>query len=208
MKFLHRLTTALGALFLAASSGTAFAAPTNVALGKTVTGTSYYNSGSETFPYSQVVDGRTTDTGAGFNWSFWISAGGAIVGQWVQVDLGQLYSISSVVLFDTHNRGYYDRGTNAYHVGVSSDGNSFTTLGSGNFTDAEWRNQTADTLNAASGTNARYVRFYADSAYGASVGLAELQVWGEAPVAVPEPLSLSLVAAGLATLALRRKFRT
>lgn len=207
MNISSRLCATAATLFLVSLSSQALAAPTNVALGKTVTGSSYYDSGSEVFPYSQVVDGRTTDTGTGYDWSFWLSAQSQVTNQWVQVDLGQLYGISSVILYDTHNRGYNDRGTENYHVALSSNGISFTTVGSGTFTNAEWLNQTADTLNLASVTNARYVRFYADSAYGSgSAGLAEIQVMGDTPVsAVPEPATAALAGLALLIPALRRK---
>lgn len=208
MKFPNRLIAILGALLLALPFGSAQATPTNVALGKTVIGTSYYNGGSEVFPYAAIVDGRTTDTGTSSNWSFWLSAGGQISGQWVQVDLGQIYSLSSIVLYDTHNRGYNDRGTQDYHVAVSSNGLNFTTVGTGTFTNTEWLNQLADTITLTT-TSARYVRFYADTAYGSgSVGLAELQVWGDqVPASAPEPGTVALTLIGLALPALRRRIK-
>lgn len=185
-----------------AVSGSVFA-ETNVALGKSTSASSFYSAGSEVFPSANITDGITSDSGAPYDWSFWLAAQGQNAGSWVQVDLGSTYSVDSVNLFDTHNRGYYDRGTDAFTISVSTDGITFTNVATGAFTDAQWRQQTVDALSFAT-TDARYVRFTADSVYGGqSAGLAEMQV-----MAVPEASSSSMALIGLAVLGfmgIRRK---
>ena len=185
-----------------AVSGAVFA-ETNVALGKSTTASSFYSSGSEVFPSANITDGITSDSGAPYAWSFWLAAQGQNANSWVQVDLGSTFNINGVDLFDTHNRGYYDRGTDAFTISVSTDGTTFTDVASGSFTDAQWKQQTGKDISFAS-TDARYVRFTVDSVYGGqSAGLAEMQV-----MAVPEASTSSMALAGLGLLgfvAMRRK---
>jgi hypothetical protein len=197
-------------------TATGVQAQSNVALGASVTASSFYNVGTEVFPAAKVTDGITVDSGTPSNWSFWLAAEHQGAGQYVTVDLGGLYDITSVTLFDSHNRGYFDRGTDAFHLSVSTDGSSFTTdtAWAGAFTTAEWQNQTAK--DVAVDTTARYVRFNVDSIYGSGsttyygAGLAEIQVYGTAaitPTSVPEPDALALVLAGVgvAGFMLRRR---
>jgi len=181
---------------LAMSGGLALAAPTNLALGKTTVASSYYNGGSEVFEASRIVDGITTDSGTPYNWSFWLATQGQNQGAWVQVDLGSNYNISNVTLFDTHNRGYYDRGTNAFTISFSTDGVTFQNVASSAFTQLEWQNQTAKDVSTGSALG-RYVRFNVDSVYGGqSAGLAEMQVYGTV-ASVPEPETYAMLLAGL-----------
>lgn len=199
----------LAAVAALASLATLAHADTNVALGKSTTASSYYNSGSEVFPDAKVVDGITTDSGSPSNWSFWLSAQGANAGSWVQVDLGAAYDISHITLFDTHNRGYYDRGTQGFTLSTSLDGVSFDQYATGAFSYSQWVNQTA--LDITGVDTARYVRFTVDSCWGCqSAGLAEMQVYGTQAAAVPEPENVVLMSLGLALFgaaALRRSNR-
>ena len=192
----------VGATIALAISGSVFA-DANVALGKSTTASSYYDSGSEVFPSANITDGITTDGGSPSNWSFWLAAQGQNAGSWVQVDLGSTFSVDSVNLFDTHNRGYYDRGTDAFTISVSTDGITFKNVATGAFTNDQWTQQTADTVSFDA-SDARYVRFTADSVYGGqSAGLAELEV-----SAVPEASTSTMALAGLGLLgfvAMRRK---
>lgn len=196
------ITKFVAAAIALAISGSVFA-DANVALGKSTTASSFYDSGSEVFPSANITDGITTDGGSPSNWSFWLAAQAQNAGSWVQVDLGSTYSVDSVNLYDTHNRGYYDRGTDAFTISVSTDGINFLNVGTGAFTFDQWTQQTVDTVNFAA-SDARYVRFTADSVYGGqSAGLAEMEV-----MAVPEASTSSMALAGLGLLgfvATRRK---
>ena len=67
--FIFLLIATLGLLPVAALAD-------NVALGKTVTGSGYFDSSQiEIFPYDNVTDGRYNDSGEGGDWSFWLTPG-------------------------------------------------------------------------------------------------------------------------------------
>lgn len=179
---------------------------TNVALGKMATSNvGYYDSGSEVFPTSNLTDGRLDDSGNPSDWSFWLTPNGANGGSAATIDLAGLYSVSSFELQDTHNRGYFDRGTDEYTLSVSLDGTTFVPVVSDAFSDSEWRNLTLKTDTLAVPALARYVRFDVVSGYGgSSVGLNELRVMGAQ--AVPEPGTIAALGlGGLAMLRRRRK---
>ncbi len=177
------------------------AADPNLALGKTVVNYSgFYNSGSEVFPAQTITDGRYNDTGSPSDWSFWLTPQG--LNGFATVDLGATYSLTSFVLQDTHNRGYFDRGTNAYTIAVSTDNVSFTDVVSDSFSASEWSNLTLKTNTLGASALGRYVRFTVDSRYGASAGLNEIEVYGQA---VPEPATIA--ALGLGALGILRRRR-
>ena len=181
-------------------------APTLISQSKPVTATSFYDQGTETFPASNITDGRFDDTGSPGNWSFWLTPNGQVGS--ATIDLGSLYSISSFQLQNTHNRDYNDRGTNAFDISVSSDGINFTPLVTDSF--ATWPSIPIVTESTFAPTTGEYVKFNIDSFYGSSGGLNELQVFGTpAPAAVPEAsttVSLGLLLAfGMAGLLLARK---
>jgi len=181
-------------------------ADTDVALGKAVIATSgYYNSGSEVFPASNIVNGMTGDSGSPSNWSFWLSPSGQIPA-YVTVDLGAEYSIDWFNLQDTHNRGYFDRGTNAYSILASTDNVNYTTVVTDSFTPDAWRNLTWNTDAMASPLVARYITFWGLTSYGGagSVGLNELEVFGT-PAAVPEPATMAALGLGALGLLIRRR---
>ncbi len=158
--------------------------PTLVSQGKAVTATGFYDQGSETFPASNITDGRFDDTGSPSNWSFWLTPNGQMGS--ATIDLGSQYTIDSFQLQDTHNRGYFDRGTNAFDISVSSDGVNFAPVLSDAFTMSAWQNLSILTESSFAPVTGEYVKFNIDSLYGgASGGLNELQVFGT-PAAVPE----------------------
>ena len=189
----------VGMLGIAPASASAL-----LSLNKPVTCSGYYDSGSEVFPCSNVDNGQTGDTGSPYNWSFWLSPQSAATGQSVTIDLGSVDAISQITVEDTHNRGYYDRGTQDFTIGVSNNGVDFTTVVTSAFTVAEWENLTDVTFDLA--TTGQYVQFTAvgpDSCYGCqSIGLNEMSVFGS--TVVPEPASMTLLVVGFLGLGLSR----
>ena len=175
--------------------------PILLSQGKTVTGSSYYNSGSEVFPYSKIVDGRYDDTGTGYDWSFWLtpqSSGGYAI-----IDLANIYSISRFEVQNTHNRQHNDRGTKDFRISVSTDGINYTSIVSTTLAAVWGLNPIPIEIFNITSIQARYVRFDVDTWYGSSGGINELSVYGESGV-VPESETLLLALTGLlATLGLR-----
>src|SRR4051812_18671213 len=108
-KCMPRLSLFTCAALVALSAVLAKAADTNVALHKPVTGTAFYDSGTETFPYTNVTDGLLNDSGAPSAWSFWLTPNSQ-VGSFT-IDLQSSFTIDSFDLQNTHNRGFNDRGT-------------------------------------------------------------------------------------------------
>jgi len=127
---------------------------TNIALNKPATASSLENA---TLPASNAVDGNT-----GTRWSSAFSDP-----QWIQIDLGQTYSINHVTL---NWEAAYGK---AYQIQVSNDASSWTTIYS-----TTTGNGAIDDLTGLSGTG-RYIRMYGTqraTAYGYS--LFEFQVYG------------------------------
>ena len=91
--------------------------PDLISQGKPVTSnTRFYDRDSgpfgfgETFPVSNVVDGHGGDTRKPEGgWSFWLTGDG-ITDSEVTIDLGDNFELSRIILQDTHNRHYLDRG--------------------------------------------------------------------------------------------------
>jgi hypothetical protein len=181
-------------------------ADTDLALGKPVTGP-YYDQGSEVFPVSNITNGEFGDTGSPYNWSFWLTPQGYSTGSAV-IDLGSVGTIDSFVLQDTHNRGYYDRGTDGYTIAVSDDDVHFTTVVTDSFTYANWVDLDLVTDTLASSVDARYVEFNITSIYGGnSGGLNELEVMGHPASSVPAPAAVCTAGIGFIGMLRRRRSR-
>ena len=138
--------------------GTTAPTSTNLALGKTATSSSIEGVGLEA---SKAVDGNTTTTR-------WASVE-AVDPQWVAVDLGANYSISSVKV--TWEAAY----ASTYAIEISTDGSNWNNLKSIAGNTALVNNHTG-----LSGTG-RYIRIYG-TARGTAWGYSiyELEVYGAA----------------------------
>jgi hypothetical protein len=178
------------------------AAQGQISLGKPVTGTSFYNSGSETFTYQNIDDGLFNDTAgdgstsppyspaAPHNWSFWLTPNG-LIGS-ATIDLLGNFNINQIQVQNTHNRGFNDRGTNAYHIDVSTNNVNYTTIITDSF--PTWPSLPIVTYNF-SPVQAEFVRFNIDSFFGSSGGLNEMSVFGtQVSTGTPEPGALALLA--------------
>ncbi len=194
---------ALAAAFVFQAAASAQSS-TLISQGKTVTSTAFYDQGTETFPASNITDGRFDDTGSPGDWSFWLTPNGQMGS--ATIDLGGLYTIDQFQLQNTHNRGYNDRGTDAFDISVSTDDINFAPVVSDSF--ATWPNIPIVTESGFAPVTGEYVKFNIDSIYGSSGGLNELQVFG-APAAVPEASTTAslglLLTLGLGGLAIAKK---
>jgi hypothetical protein len=152
--------------------------------------------------YSSQFACSFVDDGVLDNYSYtgyWLSNQGA--GSSVTLNLGATFAISSIALQDTHNNGWFDRGTQAFTIAGSTDGTHFTDLLTGTISNSAWQNDTIVTYSLSA--SEQYVRFTANSIYGLTAGLAELSVYG---TPAPEPATVALLGVGVAALgAIRRR---
>lgn len=160
----------------------------NVALGKPVTASGFYNKAAETFPPQNVTDGRLNDTGTPGHWSFWLSPDGEPGS--VTVDLQAVYRVDEIAVQNTRNRVHADRGTKDFHVEVSLDGKTFTEVARDTLRQIDFEPKGDEAIPFESfrfdPVDARYVRFTGDTWYTrpglpatlkGSVGLNELRVY-------------------------------
>src|SRR5438046_3042673 len=98
MRVLHR-SALWGAILLLGSLG---AAQAQISLGKPVTGSGFYNSGTETFPFQNITNGRYNDTGSPGDWSFWLTDNG--LNGFATIDLQGDFVINRIDVQNTHNR--------------------------------------------------------------------------------------------------------
>jgi hypothetical protein len=140
-----------------------------------------------TFPARKAVDGVKYEAdGAPETW--WLGREQTL-DEYFTLDLGQVFNIDRIDLYNTHNRQFNDRGTDEFVIygALEVDTNKqlvnpFPVL-SGNLSDTAFEADIpADSFTAANGLNAtdvRYLQFQAlSSIYGnGNVGLSELEVF-------------------------------
>lgn len=187
-------TVALPAILWAIFVGHATAHAENVSLGKPVSGAHY---GDQVY-LNQFLPGNITDGGFGDDTgslSFWLSPQG-VSDTTLTIDLQGDYVINALELQDSHNRWYYDRGTNAFTVRTSLDNVNYTTVLNDSFSHADWEYLTVRHFDIPA-VNARFIQFESLSIYGgAGAGLNEFTAFGS-PSAVPEidPAGVGSIAA-------------
>lgn len=144
------------------------ASTSNVALGRPATANKSYN---DNYRPSLAVDGLL-ESGVG---SYWLAPSGATDAA-ITVDLGAPHLVDTIRLVNSRNSPYNDRSTKDYRLAVSLDGLTFTVVAQGTLTEDDWTTWVPEAL--APPVAARWVRFHADSYYGAGAGLGELEVYG------------------------------
>jgi hypothetical protein len=204
-----RTTQALASsALLIGAACTAEARDSVISVGDPVSG-AFYNEGSEVFPASNITDGLGGDTGSPYNWSFWLAPQGTLGS--ATINLEGSFDISSFNIQDTHNRGYFDRGTDAFDIAVSSDDVHFTTVLTGAFTADEWRELTTVNFPLTTPVVGQYVEFNVESLYGgASGGINELDVIGHSASgsgSVPDSGNVAFSLLGLIAVDYARRFR-
>jgi hypothetical protein len=100
----------------------------NLASGKPVTSTGFYNSPAkgEIFGPEALTDNRANDSGSPWDWSFWLGEDGKD-GSFT-ANLLNPTDISRIELQNTHNRTHHDRETRRFKLETSLDGKEFTLL--------------------------------------------------------------------------------
>jgi hypothetical protein len=137
----------------------------------------------ETFPVDNVVDGHGGDTAKPEGgWSFWL-AGQDISDTAVTIDLGDNFKLSRVILQDTHNRHYHDRGAKDFVIeSATSAAGPFQKIAEDSFTKDEWENLILKSISLGGYGKpvvARYVRVHVLNGWGDNgVGLNEIMVFG------------------------------
>jgi hypothetical protein len=212
------------ALALSLAAGGAHAAQITLAPSSVIGDSGHYTACC-TFQAGNIFDQQTGAVTEAFGGGYWLNPDNGPATAFITIDLGAVYDLSSIDLFNTHNGGYQDRGTGDFTITGS---NSVTDLGGGDFalvggvvvasgTLAPEFN-TAATItdqNFAAVGSFRYLSFNPTSVSvggspccGTNVyGLDELRVSGSAAGAVPEPASWALMIGGfgMAGAMLRRR---
>ncbi len=207
---LRNLLVGLGAVaWMTASIPATSAAPTNLALGRPVTGSGFFDGvRGEVFPFDNVVDGRLNDTGTAGDWSFWLTPDRQT--GFFTVDLEAIRLITAFELQNTHNRSFDDRATKDFHIDLSVDGAVFDTVLTGVLpfdVDDPIEILAFDVPDR----EARFVRFHVDSFHEPKGprggGLNEIRVLGVGQVPEPSATAVWTVLAllGAAVAARRRR---
>ena len=171
------------------------------ALNKTVTGSAYYNSGSEIFEYFRIVDGSTYDGGSPSNWNFWLTPQSTT--GWAMINLGQVYNIGKIEFLNTHNRQHNDRSTKDWKIEILSASQQVvhTITGMENDLNIGGTDPIPVThVDLDSVYTGQYVKFTVVSFWGGSGGLNELRVYESIAGNIPEVSSFVLISCAAALL--------
>lgn len=158
----------------------------NLALGKPVTVSSYYNapSNGEVFQPSALTDNRLADSGSPWDWSFWLANNGDSGS--ATIDLLEVCEVSRVEIQNTRNRQHFDRGMKDITIEVSLDNENYTQVAGGTLNRIDYHDANYFKFESFEfeRTPARYIRITALTNYGpkdstrsGSGGLNEVRVF-------------------------------
>ncbi|MDZ7585370.1 MAG: discoidin domain-containing protein [Thiobacillus sp.] len=197
---INPLLTLTTAALLGIATSAAQATPINVAH---LYGTATANNSYSGHIPALAIDNIVATVGDNNRWvaSDW---GSTQDPNWLIIDLGQSYQVSSIGVYWGENPGW-DGYTTNYNLFSGLDGTTWSLIGSGIFVDGAV--DVTDDYTFAPGQNMRYVKYEVDGGSHWS-SVSEIRVFAvqNAPNGVPEPASLALLGIGLAGLAsLRRR---
>jgi hypothetical protein len=155
------------------------------------------------FPAAHVTDGVAieSETLVGGGEGDWWLGREQTLNEFFTLDLGTAQDIGRIDLLNTHNRQFNDRGTADFNIQGSLDGTNFFPIVDGTLANAAGSGSNIPVESFDVDSNARYLRFEAESYYGSSSGLNEIRVF------IPEPATGALFGLGGLLFALRRRRR-
>lgn len=180
-----------------------------------VIGSSGYYTACCSFQPGNIFDQQTGVVTESFGGGYWLNPDNGPVNAYITVDLGAVYSLSGVTLFNTHNGPYADRGTGNFQIFGSNTVAGGALVGGTSLLSATLSPETSGNpapQSFALGGSYRYISFNPTSVSvggspccGANVyGLDELKVFG---ATVPEPATwgMMIVGFGMVGFATRRR---
>ena len=182
-----------------------------------VVGSSGFYTACCNFNPGSILDQQTGSVTESFGAGYWLNPDNGPAAAFITIDLGAVYSLSSISLFNTSNGAYGDRGTGSFQIlgGNSVTGgmiNAPSVAASGVLAaDAPSTTRTAQVFAAAG--SFRYISFnptgvasFNNPCCGANVyGLNELRVEG---ATVPEPAAWALMIAGFGMVGVAARRRS
>jgi hypothetical protein len=165
-----------------------------------VAGTFSAGNAIDNLPYLPGVGGHAWNAG---------SHGTAGSPNWLRVDFGALYALSSVELRFNDNAGAWQGYTNVYELRASSDGSRWDVLGSGTLTDLAGNQAALTDSFEWSGNTRPLARWLEYRVVGGShwSALDEINASGSL-AAVPEPASHALMVLGLLAIGVHARRRS
>lgn len=166
----------------------------NMALGKTVLGSSWIDAPADSgnWHYRNLVDGQTDDAWG----NIWLLPNGTA--GWATVDLGAEYDLTRIRVEDSFNSANRDRGTKDYRVWVTNtQSNNLadygTPLRTGQFVAPNASAPPTVEFKFPVATHGRYVTVASDTWYGGGGGLGEIEALNTPLIAYLEPTKVNLL---------------
>ncbi len=180
-----------------------------------VIGSSGYYTACCTFQPGNIFDQQTGTVTESFGAGYWLNPDNGPANAYITVDLGAVYNLTGVTLYNTHNGPYADRGTGDFQIFGSNSVAGGALVGGTSLLSATLTPEVSGDPTAQAFTLSGSYRFISFNPTSVSVGgnpccganvygLDELKVFG---TAVPEPATWALMIAGfgMTGFAMRRR---